>query len=444
MTCWSRSKTLRKACQTSQQIGNRGVPVIGQANAISRNKTRTMKKTAGSTVVADISDANCGSRIPKVSKSAKGNRSLSKKLSEQSKPTKSEEKELEKSRPRRPDGTKKRDMDTIPRKTIEEIESRPGRPVPRIRKASDPISIPRSKSITRRKVKPEGKEGEVQNLSKKKKTQTGVSSVRTLEPKAKRSPKPKGKSVQSHALPLKKKKKTSRSGAEGSEPFGTLLKICETMRHDMDEQGEIDHTASQSRTEFIDQCLTFSKECDEATGRIYRLLEEISLMRHQSRAVERKAWSRKTTRCQEFFRNSALKLKGACLNGPNRDFILDSPMDNVLSWDLAVREEECVGLESKSMEKFSDAADRDTPERTPAWIHQISGSPIEEELRGCLDKMAKLELENRALKELLMFKCSLPNDSGIDDLVKLVIADRPSSHRKRVGNISLDFMGEMS
>eukprot|EP00210_Caulerpa_lentillifera_P004468 g4264.t1 len=54
------------------------------------------------------------------------------------------------------------------------------------------------------------------------------------------------------------------------------------------------------------------------------------------------------------------------------------------------------------------------------WMHQLQTlaerdleAPLQAELRVCLARLAKLEFENRALKELVLLKCGLPKQIGI-------------------------------
>jgi len=58
-----------------------------------------------------------------------------------------------------------------------------------------------------------------------------------------------------------------------------------------------------------------------------------------------------------------------------------------------------------------------------SWMHQLQTlakkdleAPLQSELRTCLARLAKLEFENRALKELVLLKCGLPKHLGIHKL----------------------------
>jgi len=73
-------------------------------------------------------------------------------------------------------------------------------------------------------------------------------------------------------------------------------------------------------------------------------------------------------------------------------------------------------------------------------------TPLHVELKDVLDRLAKLELENRALRQLLQIKCGSTSDAKIEELLKIAMANQsaplsPSmsiSPRKLVGMVSMD------
>lgn len=275
----------------------------------------------------------------------------------------------------------------------------------------------------------------------------------------------------------------------------TLLNLCESLRHDIDTHDDkasadsvqrmsecvFQGLSQQSHSDFIDQCLAFSKECDEATGRADRLLEELSLMRCQSRCATAtpappSLSTKRSISCHDLLKKGAYKLKRTvCLDGSKvRAKLMDSPMD---AMSPQGRDGQCSWRKShppRRIEKSGDAADRkalsiqgETPESS-TWLRQQLAkktatqleTPLHVELKLCLDRMAKLELENRALKQLLMIKCGSSNDAGIEELLRKSMADnqaplstRPCSKclealfaappigispRKLVGKVSMD------
>ena len=198
----------------------------------------------------------------------------------------------------------------------------------------------------------------------------------------------------------------------------------------------------RNRSDFIDQCLAFHKECDEATGRADRLLEELSFIRPRRRSwtQSKKGLSSWTScsapnNCHSFLEESVKKKvaknarKGNSSNNNSRESLLDSPMDTMRgstfdsreTWQSKHRPDDAA---EDSVAMCDSAFVRRSASCSGKWIQEIAqnstkeiGPSLQVELINFLERMAKLELENRALKELLIMKCGLPNDAGVENLL---------------------------
>lgn len=199
---------------------------------------------------------------------------------------------------------------------------------------------------------------------------------------------------------------------------------------------------------FIDQCLTFRKECGEATSRVNRLLEEVALLRCRSRCTDLKQqppsfWKvKKSKKCHSLLKKGAIKIaRRVRSNGPIRENIMDSPMDTMApnsfafknSWRKSDHPSEAIKALSETSDRGAISAKEGQPCDSP-WMQQLAKkdpsqleSPLHVELKHCLNRMAKLELENRALKELLIIKCYAPNDAGIETLLKMSLDNSSKS-----------------
>ena len=166
-------------------------------------------------------------------------------------------------------------------------------------------------------------------------------------------------------------------------------------------------------------------------------------MRCQSRCASKRSaqpssWtkSRTSSKCQHVLKRGARKLaKGVCIGQPtSRENMTDSPMDTAQRKKYYFQGEWHSSPETED-DASSDEADHDSSssvfERTSSfspWMKELAEksttnleTPLQEELKICLKRMAALELENRALKELLMLKCGVANDAGIEELLNMTV-----------------------
>ena len=166
-------------------------------------------------------------------------------------------------------------------------------------------------------------------------------------------------------------------------------------------------------------------------------------MRCQSRCSTKPAppsWTtQRSISCHDMFKRGAMKLaRKICLDGSSvRDKLTDSPMDASSSQHL--ENQKWRRSQSDRIERSSDKADRDASSiQEPApgsgtWLQQLAKKPAKQletplhvELKICLDRLAKLELENRALRQLLLVKCGSSSDAGIEELLKMSMANQTS------------------